>query len=97
MPRSVTLREVVEKMATTSGWSAEEQSVLSAASADDLYSLFKGTVSVPLHKMIMTCLRFNQPPLAHIAQRTAEALRRLGQESRLNRIRMRRYGIDVVQ
>lgn len=94
LPRSVTLRQAVEKMATTNGWTNEEQSVLSAASADDLYSLFKGKVSVPLHKIIAACLRFNQAPLAHIAQRTVEALRRLGKESPLNKIRLRRYGID---
>jgi hypothetical protein len=94
IPRNVTLRQVIEKMAISSGWNAEEQSVLSAATADDLYRLFGGEVSVPLHKMIATCLRFNQAPLAHIAERTIEALRRLGGECRLNAIRMRRYGIS---
>jgi len=92
---TVSLRAAVEHMATSNGWSAEEMAALALASADDLYQLFKGPTSVPVHKMVALCQRFNQPPDEHIAQRTQEALLRLAKDCRINRIRMRSYGLVV--
>jgi hypothetical protein len=92
---NVSLRTAVEHMATSNGWSPEEMAAVSLATADDLYQLFKGPTSVPVHKMVALCQRFNQPPNEHIAQRTQEALLRLAKDCRLNRIRMRSYGLRI--
>jgi hypothetical protein len=92
---TVSLLAAVEHMATSNGWSPEEIGALSLATADDLYKLFKGPTTVPVHKMVAICQRFNQPPNEHIAQRTHDALLRLGRDCRINRIRLRSYGLQV--
>jgi hypothetical protein len=93
-PRQESLRETLEKMATSNSWSAEEQEILAAATEDDFYTLFKERGSVPTRKMVAATRRFNGSNVAHITQRAEAALKRLGRESRLNRIRIRAYGID---
>jgi hypothetical protein len=92
---SVDLRSAVEHMASSNSWTAEEMSALSFATEDNLYELFKGATSVPVHKIVKACQLFNQPPYEHIAQRTQGALLRLGKDCRLNRIRLRNYGLIV--
>jgi hypothetical protein len=92
---TVSLRAAVEHMVTSNGWTAEQMGALFLASADDLYQLFKGPTSVPVSKIVTICQRFNQPPNEHIAERTQEALLRLGKDCRLNRIRLRSYGLKV--
>jgi hypothetical protein len=91
------LREAVEKMATANSWSAEEQEIVAAATVEDFYSLFEQIGRVPTHKMVAATRRLNQPPVARIAQRAEMALRRLGGESRINRIRIRSYGINLAE
>jgi hypothetical protein len=94
---AVTLRQAAEQIAGAKGWSAEEQAVLSRATANDLYDLLKRELSLPVSEVVLACRRFNQPPDQHIAQRTDEALMRIGCETKLNAVRVRRYGIDVKQ
>jgi hypothetical protein len=93
--KSVSLREAVERMARTRSWTPEHQSVVASASTDDLLKLLKGDLSVSRDSAIRILLALNQPPVEHVAQRTLEALTRIGRESKLNAARIRRYGIIV--
>src|SRR6266853_1425333 len=92
--KKISLRRAVETIATNS-WSPEDTAALSAASIDELYQLFKGPLSISRNRAVEICLRFNEPPTQHIAERAAEALKRIGGESRLNAVRVRRFGITV--
>jgi hypothetical protein len=91
----ISLRSTVEKMATTNSWTTEDEKILAAATEEDLYKLFKEKGQVPPYKLVTAARRFNQPPWEHVAQRAEKALKRLGSESRINRIRMRSYGIEL--
>ena len=89
------LRQTLEKMATTNSWTTEDEKLLATATEDDFYKLLKERGPVTPYRLVSAARRFNQPPWAHIAQRADQALRRLGGESRINRIRMHSYGIDL--
>lgn len=93
--KAIPLREAVEGMAGGRGWSVEQEEALSAATADDLYQLFKGQTSVRVAKVVNVCLGFRNSPRAHIAERATVALQRIAAESNINRIRVARYGVDV--
>ncbi|HEY4748949.1 MAG TPA: P-loop NTPase fold protein [Steroidobacteraceae bacterium] len=92
--KNVTLRKAVETI-SGNAWSPEHQAALVAATDDDLYHLFKDELSVSYNTAIAACLRFNQPPVQHVAERTIAALRRIASESRINAARVRRYGISI--
>lgn len=92
---TVPLRQAVEKMARDNAWSMREQASVAAATADDFYQLFKGELSVPLVSAVDICLRLSQPGTEHVQERVLEALQRIGSESNINRVRVKRFGIDI--
>lgn len=102
LAKAVPLRKAVETMATGQGYAIEDQRALEAATADELYQLFKGELSVPLHKAVQACLRYSHPPAGNLDQQSAEtvidrteqALRRIAAESHINAVRVRRHGIE---
>jgi hypothetical protein len=66
-----------------------ERNVISAASADELFTLFKAGQNKNLHRWIRGALQFDPA----VAARTKSALEKIASESELNRVRVSRYGI----
>jgi hypothetical protein len=93
-----TLREAAVRVAEQSGWSAAALIVLKSATVDDYYDLFKADHGRALHGIIKACLHFKaHPEHADIAYKAREALERIGAESTLNALRVKRYGVGVTQ
>ena len=67
------------------------------ATEDDFYNLFKLEHWEDLHEMVKACLQFEgrEDEKNAIGQKARAALMRIGNENRLNAIRVRRYGIVI--
>ncbi len=96
-----TLADVIKRIAGKNGWGQKDEETLVAASIDDYFEFFKGVGrDEGLSSYVKVCIQFGQFSNATeqqktIAQKTKEALLRIGKENKLNAIRVRRYGIDV--
>jgi len=81
-------------------FSSENLKVLSQQTADDLYALFKPLKGDELSTAVFGALKFRQIGNATqeqrgIAAKAEEALQRIGNESPLNRHRMKKYRVKV--
>jgi hypothetical protein len=83
------LSDVVRKISEINGWNPKDEDVLKNATAEDYYEFFKGTESKHLALYVKSCLRFD----GCIGAKTNQALERIASESKLNEIRMRKFGI----
>ena len=67
-----------------------------ALSADDFVELFLGLQGNSLRLGVNACMEFNHPPDAEaVRANVREALTTIGRRNGLNRLQVRRYGIDV--
>jgi hypothetical protein len=62
--------------------------------------MFKAQTGDELHEIIKTCLQFGAfddqtGPMKEIAHKATEALQRIGRESRINALRVRKYKVDL--
>jgi hypothetical protein len=66
---------------------------------DDYYDLFKAIKGIDLARIIRTALEFrgraDRPEYGEIGRKAEEALKRIAVESRLNRERVRRFGVKL--
>ena len=91
---------VLLSMAKHSGWSNDDIDLLSGLNVDAYYKIFKEAGSNS-SRIIGACLLFNRLGGAtekqkKIGKRAAEdALKRIASESKLNRMRVRKYGIEI--
>src|SRR5208337_1720386 len=90
----------LEKIAGTDGWNPEDERVLSNATPEEYYQLFKSERGRHLTLYIDKCLRFGEyddssPQLKKIAANATDALKRIADENRLNKLRVKRYGIEL--
>ena len=87
----------VEYIAANNGWSREHIEALKNATEDDFYNLFKREYGENLSKIVKSCLQYlgwdNDDKSIGLNARAA--LIRIGKESQLNAIRVRRYGITI--
>ncbi|MFH1671874.1 MAG: hypothetical protein ABIF87_00365 [Pseudomonadota bacterium] len=95
-----TLRDVLAKIAGKDGWSRDDEEILSTASIKDYYTVFKTEQGPHLSSWVDTCLqfgRFSNPSekLLKIAENATSALRMIGNESVLNSLRVRKYGVQL--
>lgn len=82
------------------GWNPEDIEILTNLSIDRYYEIFKNNEADDLATVIDSCLLFDRisnasAAMAEIPKRAKEALRIIGRESRLNAMRVRKYGIEV--
>ena len=90
------LLDTVKQIHTNGSWSNEHIQVLKKASVDDFFNLFKlEEHQENLKGMIKVCLKFRNSGDESISQNAYAALIRIGNENRLNRIRVERYGISI--
>ena len=95
-----TAKTVLERIADRSGWNSSDEVVLASTSVDDYYNLFKTEVGKRLSSFVTTCLKFGQFGNANdhqkeIANRATEALRKIAAESEINRIRVKKFGVNI--
>ncbi|MBZ5725408.1 MAG: KAP family NTPase [Acidobacteriia bacterium] len=82
------------------GWNDNTLSYLSATPVEEYRKLLKNTYGTELHKLLNACLFFDSVsnasvPQKEISRRAKEALRQIGQESEINALRVKRFGIDT--
>jgi len=93
--------QVLLRIAKTDSSSEEDYILLARQTADDFYKLFKGQQAVNLSRIVRTAVGFERiggdghERRKQISARAKEALVRIGKESRLNRLRVRKYGIQI--
>jgi hypothetical protein len=88
------------RMASTHGWNDEDMALLSALPVDEYYKMLRTSKDQDLLKILDACLQFDRianatEAMRAISKRAREALRRIGQESPLNALRVKKYGLDV--
>ena len=93
-------KQVLERIAGKNGWNENDIVVLASTTTDEYYSLFKSLQGEHIYPYINTCLQFNRfvnPSDQHkeIAEKAIEALKKIAAESEINRLRVRKFGIDV--
>jgi hypothetical protein len=87
-------------LSISQGWSPEDLSLLQEMSVDQFYNMFKHNSGNTLRQLIDNCLQFNRIGNApdagrEIARRARAALEKIGMESPLNAMRVRKYGIVI--
>jgi hypothetical protein len=92
--------DVVTHIVESHGWSAEDTALLSTLTAAEFVKLFKSQPGRNLSKIVNACLQFDRlaaqdDKMKLIVSRVKEALRAIGAESTINKIRVKRYGVDV--
>ncbi len=94
------LEEVVSQIADKNGWSKEDVQILSTATVEDYYNLFKSTEGSHLSKYINACIQFRNfsntsKQETEIYKKAISALKIIGNESTINKLRVKKLGIPV--
>ncbi len=94
--------QVLSRISGRNGWNQSDEVVLSKTSVKEYFNLFKLKRSDELSSFIMTCLSFGNSSNAsdqqkQITNNAKEALKMIGDESKINRLRVKKYGVDVDQ
>lgn len=94
-----TIESVLDHLAENQGWSSAQEEVLVSATSDDFYRIFKSVKGKTLDSYVRASLMFGRLGNASdrqmaIAQKAKEALLKIADESLINKIRVKRYGIS---
>lgn len=92
--------DVLKRISGKNGWNQKDEVVLANTSIDEYYRLFKNEKGEHLSSYINKCLHFGQLVNAsdhekEIANRATEALKRIAAESELNKLRVKKYGVEI--
>ena len=93
-------RMLLARISGKDGWNQKDEIVLANTTEDEYYNLFKSEKGDHLSSYIRACLRFGQFGNAseqqkQVASRAIGALKRIAGESELNRLRVKKFGIEV--
>lgn len=88
--------DVLIKLSGQNGWSDRHEVTLDSASEDDYYKLFKDIILDGGDSIIATALKFGNysngsDRMNRIGEKAKNALKRIGSESSINKIRVKRY------
>jgi hypothetical protein len=94
--------EVLVRIAKEKGWSRDDMTLLSRLSVDDFYAMFKAQKGTDLVRTIQASLQFGRIASADIdmkgiSAKATEALQRIGKETPINRRRIKKYGVQIVE
>lgn len=94
------VKDILTRLAGSNGWNNKDEIVLADTSADEYYELFKSEAGDHLSDMVNACLKFGQFSNAserqkQIAANATDALVRIGKESAINALRVRKFGVEV--
>lgn len=93
-----TIKEVLDRISGQNGWNNEDIEILSGSSKDEFYDYFKNLNGPNLTSHVSTCLKFGgftngSEEMESIASKAKSALKKIASESKLNEIRMHKFGI----
>jgi hypothetical protein len=91
---------VLENISGKNGWGQSDEEILVSASIDDFYKIFKEKKGIDLSAYIETCLQFGKFSNATVQQKAISenaigALKKIGNENKLNELRVNKYGIKL--
>ncbi len=92
--------QVLARIAGENGWNQKDEVILANTSEDEYYHLFKSQRGRHLSKWVHTCLKFGKFGNAsdtkiEISKRAIGALKRIAAEDEVNRLRVRKFGIEI--
>ena len=95
-----TAKQILDRISKTSGWHRGDEEVLAKTSVDEYYNLFKNETGRHLSSMVRKCLKFGSFGNANtlqveIANRTTQALQKIASESEINKVRIKKFGINL--
>ncbi len=95
-----TAESVLSRIAITNGWNPEDISVLASTTPEEYYSLFKRVRGDTLSSYINKCLSFAKHSNANlddkkIKENVVNALIKIGCENKMNKSRVRKYGVRL--
>ena len=95
-----TASDVLRRISGKNSWNPSDEIVLANTTVDEYYNLFKSEKGKRLSSYIRTCLKFGQfgdanDQMKEIANRATEALKKIASESELNKLRVRKFGIEL--
>lgn len=95
-----TAKEVLARIAGRNGWNQSDEVVLANTSVEEYYNLFKSEAGRHLSSFVTTCLKFGQFSNAsgqqsEIARRATEALQKIASESKINELRVKKFGVTL--
>lgn len=95
-----TLRDILDKISQKDGWGQNDELILANATPENYYDIFKNEKGSHLTSYIDTCLKFGRFGNASeqqkkIANNAIAALKKIGSESTLNGIRIKKFGIKL--
>jgi len=95
-----TIQLVLHRIAGKDGWNQEDEDTLANATVEAYYNLFKELRGDALVTTVDTCLKFGRfidgnEDQKKIGSMATEALQRIGAESPLNALRIRRFGVQL--
>ncbi|HDU8495668.1 TPA: hypothetical protein RG419_002311 [Morganella morganii] len=93
-----TIKDVLERISGQNGWNDEDIEILSDSTEDEFYIYFKELNGPNLTSYVSTCLKFGgfsngTDKMESIALKAKAALHKIASESKLNEMRMRKFGI----
>lgn len=94
------LSEVLQRLIERSGWNLSDEYFLSERSIDEFVDFFQNSAGPQLSEYVTRCLQFGRYSNASdqqkkIGENVSEALKRLAQNSKINKLRLKRYGISM--
>lgn len=92
-------KQVLQRICDKSGWNQKDEIILANTTADEYYELFMSEDGGHLSSYVSKCLQFgnlsNPTQLqTQITARAREALLRIASQSKVNRVRVRKFGIQ---
>lgn len=93
-------KQVLKRIAGSRSWHHSDEVLLANTTVEEYYKLFKAESGRHLGSYVATCLQFGNYPDANkekkqITERVTEALKKIGEESEINRRRVKKHGVDV--
>lgn len=93
-----TIKEVFERISGQNSWNNEDIEILSSSTEDEYYVYFKELNGPNLTSHISTCLKFGGfsnggDKMELIASKAKSALHKIASESKLNEVRIRKFGM----
>lgn len=92
--------QVLLRIVEENGWSDKDEIILANTSEEEYYDLFKAQNGRHLSKWVNRCLQFGAYGNAsdtkkEISKRVTNTLKRIASESAVNRLRVRKFGIEI--
>ncbi len=96
-----TASEILARISGANSWSPDDVAILANTSVEEYYQLFKSESGKQLPIYVNKCLEFGNydeknDKQKEISKRTKEALNKIGSECKINKLRVRKFGIRII-